>query len=596
METGERWQQVAKLFHAALEREPSQRSAFLAEACGSDDQLNSEVLSLLAAHEKEGSFIDSPALAARGLATSTSETPSLIGSFIAHYKIASLLGRGGMGEVYLAEDTRLGRKVAIKCLSAPSQGDEQAKRRLVREARAAARLDHPSICAIHEVGEADGLTFIVMQFIEGETLASRIARGPLEAAELLDIAIPVAEALAEAHSQGIIHRDIKPQNIMISARGQVKVLDFGLAKLVEAGIANTEARTESLSTGSGVLIGTIPYMSPEQVRGEQLDGRSDIFSLGAVMYEMASGQRPFDAGSSAGTISAILTEEPRPLSEISPTAPAALERIARRALTRDRDYRYQSAGNMLEDLENLRSGLKRAKPSRRHLPMIIRSLGNRIGDDRRVRLRLSRQAAILAALGFALVVLWKTGILSARKANPTTSAASVAVLPFKSVGDNPADSEYIADGFSESLIASLARLPNSRIIPWMTAERYKQSTKSLQEIARELRVDAVITGSLRRRDDRIGVSISLIDAESGMQYWSDEFEDQMADVFNAQRRIALGAANKLRGTLTGRQEQASRRQRRKARKLMSITCAPKPQLGKRLSNRTSWLSNFCRRR
>lgn len=271
-----------------------------------------------------------------------------------HYEIRAKLGAGGMGEVYLADDTRLHRKVAIKFLPPESTADTRAKRRLVREAQAAAALDHPNICAIYEVGEEDGHAFIVMQYLEGETLAARIYRKPLELKESLGFAIPAADALAEAHSRGIIHRDIKPQNLMITARGQVKILDFGLAKVVaDKGVLGREAETQSLLTEAGVIVGTIPYMSPEQVKGEALDARSDIFSFGAVLYEMISGRRPFAAKTAAELISAILTSEPQPLANYSLAAPAGLEQILRKCLEKDREQRYQTMREVARDLENV---------------------------------------------------------------------------------------------------------------------------------------------------------------------------------------------------------------------------------------------------
>src|SRR5438132_1522725 len=285
---------------------------------------------------------------------------------ISHYHILSRIGAGGMGEVYLAQDTKLDRKVAIKFLPQDSIADEQARKRLVREARAAARLDHPNICAIHEVGEEDGSTFIVMQYVEGETLASRIDRKPLESKESLDIATQIADALAEAHAHNIIHRDIKPQNIMITSRGQVKVLDFGLAKVVrERSLAESKAETESLLTEAGIILGTVPYMSPEQVRGEVLDARSDIFSLGAVLYELVTGTQPFAAANAASTISTILTREPPPLARYSREVPAELERIVGKALRKDREQRYQTAKDLLIDLKSLRRQLEfEAAPGR----------------------------------------------------------------------------------------------------------------------------------------------------------------------------------------------------------------------------------------
>jgi len=274
---------------------------------------------------------------------------------ISHYRIISKLGAGGMGEVYLAEDTRLDRKVAIKFLPPESTADEQAKKRLVREAKAAAKLDHPNICAIYEVNEEDSRSFIVMQYVEGETLAKLIERPPLELREALDIAVQMADALAEAHSRGIIHRDIKPQNVMVTARGQVKVLDFGLAKVVQQrSMVESEAETQSLLTEPGLIIGTVPYMSPEQVRGEVLDARTDIFSFGGVLYEMITGDRPFGAETAAETVLAILTKEPPPLLRYVNNVPEELQRIVCKCLEKDRGRRYPTTRDLAIDLENCR--------------------------------------------------------------------------------------------------------------------------------------------------------------------------------------------------------------------------------------------------
>src|SRR2546428_2141379 len=271
-----------------------------------------------------------------------------VNSNISHYRILSKLGAGGMGEVYLAEDTQLGRHVAIKLLPPETVSDEHARKRLVREARAVATLDHPNICSIYEVGEADGRSFIAMQYIEGETLDLKLKQKPLELKDSLAIASQVADALAEAHTHGIIHRDVKPSNIIITARGQAKVMDFGLAK-VTTGAIESEAKTQSLLTTPGSVIGTVPYMSPEQVRGEALDARSDIFSFGVVLYEMLSGRRPFSAVTAAETISSILTREPTPLVRYAPALPEELQRIVRKCLAKDKRHRYQSARDLLID-------------------------------------------------------------------------------------------------------------------------------------------------------------------------------------------------------------------------------------------------------
>ena len=348
--TPERWHQVKELFDSALECEPEQRSIFLSRACGEDESLRREVESLIASHEKDGSFIDSPAYqAAAEMLASDLELKA--GQTIGRYEIRSKLGAGGMGEVYLAEDTQLGRGVAIKFLPPDAMSDERAKKRLIREARAAATLDHPHICSVYEVGEADGRSFIVMQYIEGETLDLKLKRKP-ELKESLSIASQIAEALAEAHTHGIIHRDIKPQNIMLTARGQVKVLDFGLAKVMRGkAISDSEAETATLLTQAGAIVGTVPYMSPEQVRAEELDGRSDIFSYGVVIYELISGRRPFDAKSSAEIISAILTQDAPPLRGI---ATNRFERLVRKCLEKEPAKRYQTMEELIVELEQVK--------------------------------------------------------------------------------------------------------------------------------------------------------------------------------------------------------------------------------------------------
>jgi serine/threonine protein kinase/formylglycine-generating enzyme required for sulfatase activity len=291
------------------------------------------------------------------------------GTKLGRYEIRSKVGEGGMGEVYLAEDTQLGRRVAIKLLPPATISDEQAGKRLIREARAAATLDHPNICSVYEVSEADGRLFIAMQYVEGETLNLRIKREDLDLPETLSIATQVADALAEAHAHGVIHRDIKPANIMITSRGQAKVMDFGLAKVIpRAHLIQSEAETEAILSTPGAIMGTLPYMSPEQVRAEALDGRSDIFSFGVVLYEIVSGKQPFACASSAATASAILTRELPPLERFSRDVPAELERIVSKALRKDKEERYQTARDLLIDLRSLTEEMKFAARLERSSP------------------------------------------------------------------------------------------------------------------------------------------------------------------------------------------------------------------------------------
>ena len=350
-----RWENLKEIFHAVVALPQGERSAYLDLVCDGDASLRHALESLIKSHEESG-FVDQPAYqaAAEMLVDDSNFKP---GQTVAHYKILSLLGEGGMGKVYLAEDTKLHRRVAIKALPGASNANKDANRRLLREAQAAAKLDHPNICAVYEVAEEEGRSFIVMPYVEGERLDIRMKRKPLDVLESLAIGAQVANALAEAQAQGIIHRDIKPSNIIINPRGQAKVMDFGLAKLANGAVApgiDAEASTQVLLTTPGTIIGTVPYMSPEQVHGQALDARTDIFSFGVVLYEMLTGHQLFAAETPAGTISAILTKEPTPLSNYFQPCPRELQRLVNQCLEKDRERRYQTMRDIVSDLENVR--------------------------------------------------------------------------------------------------------------------------------------------------------------------------------------------------------------------------------------------------
>ncbi len=346
--TPERYRQIGELYHAALEVEPRRRAAFLEAASAGDESLRQEVVSLLASAERAGSFIESPAIKLAAASLAADQSGSLIGQRISHYEIVALLGGGGMGEVYLAEDTSpLRRKVAIKFPHLRATADEQAQKRFIREAQAAAKLDHPNICVIHEVGQQGDFDFIVMQYVEGETLGAKLAGQSLTVAESLTIVIQVAEALAEAHANHIVHRDIKPQNIMLTPRGQVKVLDFGLAKLMPGSGATVGELTQSRLSSPGLAIGTASYMSPQQAKGEAVDVRSDLFSLGVVLYECVGGQPPFAGASPMEICAQVIHVAPPPPSRFNPHVPPELDQVILIALAKEPDRRYQSASELL---------------------------------------------------------------------------------------------------------------------------------------------------------------------------------------------------------------------------------------------------------
>jgi len=358
--TPERWQQVKDIFNSAIAHGPAERSSFISQACSGDEELRSEVESLIASHEQSGSFIDQPAfeVAASLLAGERAELKP--GYTIASYEVISFITRGGMGEVYLAEDKRLGRKVALKLLPASFTTNDDRLRRFEQEARAASALNHPNIITIFEIRQAAGSHIIATEYVEGETLRQRLVRAPLTLSETLNIAIQVADALAAAHKAGIIHRDIKPENIMLRPDGYVKVLDFGLAKLSEqvSPAVAAEAPTIQVRTGSGIVIGTAGYMSPEQARGLSVDHRSDIFSLGAVIYEMVTRRKPFEGETPSDTLAAILKTEPPPLPRVVPGVPAELARIVNKSLRKDREERYQVVKDLWLDLKALKQELE----------------------------------------------------------------------------------------------------------------------------------------------------------------------------------------------------------------------------------------------
>ena len=480
------------------------------------------------------------------------------GTRLGRYEIRSKLGEGGMGQVYLAEDTQLARRVAIKLLPPEAISDEHARKRLVREARAAARLDHPNICSIYEVGEADGRSFIAMQYIEGETLDLRLKRKPVELKETLIITSQIADALMEAHTHGIIHRDIKPANVIITSRGQPKVMDFGLAKVIQHTQAiGSEADTEALLSTPGAVLGTVPYMSPEQVRGETIDGRSDIFSFGVVLYEMLSGRQPFATESAASTISAILTHVPPPLARYAQHVPEDLQRIVRKCLEKDRERRFQTMRDLALDLENVLRVSESAQGVQLSRGEQQVAAADRAGHRKKWRDSLTSWRGLLVALlGVMLVVaaLVYTRRFRGVPATATPEIKSLAVLPLANLSGDPAQ-DYFADGMTEALITGLAKVSALRVISRTSVMQYKNTHKTVPEIARELNVDAIIEGSVQRVGERAQITAQLIQAATDRHLWAGTYERDLKDVLSLQNEVAGTIVREIQIKLTP-QEQA----------------------------------------
>ena len=562
------WNKAKNVFVEALKLAPAERPAFLNKICADDAETRREVESLLSSFDEATSFMEISPFGDFADFSGDNHQPLNNGVCFGHYEIIGQIGAGGMGEVYLAKDKRLDRNVAIKILNQKFAQHESNLERFTKEAKAASALNHPNILVIHEIGETENTHYIVGEYIEGKTLRETLREKPLDLNNLLEIAIQIAAALSTAHAAHIIHRDIKPENIIVRPDGLVKVLDFGLAKLIVNEPIGFEGTTvKENETAKGVILGTVQYMSPEQARGQRVDARSDIFSFGILVYEMLAGRTPFAGDSISETFANLINTEPQPLSRFAANLPDQLQRIVSKMLRKDKDARYQTMKGLLADLKELKENLalnKRLEKSHSSkantmaiLPAstddaTLQIAANDHGFIRQIKRHktltaFTALAVLLAAIGFGF---W---FFVYRAAN-TKQIESIAVLPFENVSGN-AELEYLSDGMTEMLINSLSQLPKLNVKARSSVFRYKGKEIQLAKIGQELNVQAILTGRVMHRGQDLALSVELIDAATENVLWDAIYSRPMTNLTALQSDIARDVAGKLRTRLSSTDRQ-----------------------------------------
>ncbi len=560
----ERWKKVKELFDAVVELEPRDRDRFLDRTCESDTDLRVDVEKLLSSSEDADGFMEQPAANQVASAILEPKGTLQIGDRFAHYKILRQIGVGGMGEVYLAEDEKLDRRVAIKILNERFGKNDSHLGRFIREAKAASSLNHPNILVIHEISVGEDANFIVSEFVEGRTLRDLIGGSDLTINQILDIAIQIGGALAAAHGAGIVHRDIKPENIVVRPDGYVKVLDFGLAKLLKPRNLFVDTENETAiqnQTARGVIMGTVNYMSPEQAKAETVDERTDIFSLGVVLYELLAGSTPFQGNSMSETFANVINTEPPPLTLTASNVADELQRIVSKTLRKDKTERYQTANDLLTELKALKEniafdekvGNSHAAGPNNSTAFLPRSTDEMLDRDTRVGAVLARKSRLIGPIAFAVLAIAAIGLAyyfyAGRQSAVTNDRRSLAVLPFTNASQDP-NAEYLADGVSESIINNLSQLSGLKVMSRNSSFRFKNDQSDTRAIASRLNVDTLVTGDIKQVGDKLVINVRLINASDDSQIWGSQYVRTLTDVIAAQNEISQAVARNLKVKLT----------------------------------------------